>query len=167
MRHMFRALPALTRAHFHSLAHHIVAHRVSAVVGGGGEGAAVAHAAPWSSDPAGAAAAGALACAEQACDTSAAAAQEGQFYTLCPSKLGVGDTEVGSGVSSVRRLTLEAPAATWQWALGGNGTGAAAGQAIAFAAVPVPVCAKPTRTVGLGDAVSAAALGADVVVAAA
>jgi ADP-dependent glucokinase len=162
LRHAFRALPLLTRAHFHSLAHHIVVHRV----GGQGEGAVAGGAWPWSRDPAAAAAAGAVACAEQACDVPAGEAREGQFYSLCPTKLGVGDPEVGSGVSAVRRLALAAPAATWRWPLhnatsaGGGGGGAE----LLFAAVPVPVCAKPTRTVGLGDAVSAAALGADIAV---
>ena len=154
LRHIFRALPRLTRAHFHSLAHHIIAHSV------GSSGAA---ARPWSAHPAAAAAAGALACATQACDTDAAAATPAQFYTLCPSKLGVGDTELGSGVSAVRRLTLEAPMAEWTWPL--RNASAQDGEAsLHFALAPVPVCAKPTRTVGLGDAVSAAALGADIVV---
>ena len=170
LRHAFRALPRLSRAHFHSLAHHIVVHRVGGSGGGGGGVGGAGF--PWSGNPAGAAAAGALACAEQACDTTAAAAGEGQFYSLCPTKVGVGDPEAGSGVSAVRRLTLQAPAAEWRWPLhnetsssGSGSSGGAGAQELHFAAVPVPVCAKPTRTVGLGDAVSAAALGADIAVA--
>jgi hypothetical protein len=164
LRFLFRAMPKLTRAHFHSLAHHVIAHRTVR----DGEGATVSTAHPWAPHPARAAAAGALACAEQACDTTAESALPEHFYTLCPTKLGVGDTEVGSGVSSVRRLTLEQPWAAWSWPLDRNSSTMAqglGGEAVEFAAVPVPVCASPTRTVGLGDAVSAAALAADILVA--
>ena len=171
LRHLFRALPLLTRAHFHCLAHHIVVHRVGGSGGGAaagaGAGAGSPSHGPWSSNPAGAAAAGALACATQACDTSVAGATQGQFYALCPTRMAVGDVEVGSGVTVVRRLSTSSSAAgsggrvaaEWQWPLARGG--GEEGQQLHFAAVPVPVCASPTRTVGLGDAVSAAALGAD------
>jgi len=145
LRFLFRRLPRLSRIHFHSLAHHVLAHR---------------RGGPWAAGgPAPAAAAGAVACATQACDLPAwhapPPAGEGAFYTLCPSRIGVGDPEAAAGTSVVRRLTLAAPLAEWEWEEAG-------GAGILFALAPVPVCAKPTRTVGLGDAVSAAALVADV-----
>ncbi len=153
LRFLFRRLPRLSRIHFHSLAHHVLAHRR----GGEGEGGG-GH--PWAAGgPAPAVAAGAVACATQACDLPRWDAPppggDAAFYTLCPSRLGVGDPERGTGTSVMRRLTLDASVAEWEWEEAG-------GAVIAFALSPVPVCAKPTRTVGLGDAVSAAALVVDV-----
>ena len=165
LRFIFREFPTLTRLHFHALPYHILAHKVK------GDGS---HA-PWSSNPSGAAAAGAMACALQACDildsppsTLTLAANASLFTTLCPSKLGVGDGELGSGVTAVRRLTLDSPTATWVWGLeegkgvreGGNGGGDEYN--IHFAVAPVPICSNPTRTVGLGDTVSASALATDI-----
>jgi ADP-dependent glucokinase len=149
LRFLFRRLPRLSRIHFHSLAHHVLAHKRGGPAG------------PWAAKgPAPAVAAGAVACSTQACDlpdwrAPPPGGDDAAFYTLCPSRLGVGDPEAGAGTTVVRRLTLAAPVAEWEWEESDGG-------AIAFALAPVPICAKPTRTVGLGDAVSAAALVVDV-----
>lgn len=166
LRFILREFPTLTRLHFHALPYHILAHKVRANM-------AASHA-PWSNNPSGAAAAGAMACALQACDildTPPASltldANATLFTTLCPSKLGVVDGELGSGLTAVRRLSLENPTASWVWGFE-EGRGVVEGEGeegqfnIHFAAVPVPICSKPTRTVGLGDTVSASALATDI-----
>lgn len=148
LRFIFREFPSLTRLHFHALPYHILAHKVP--IG------KKTHT-PWSSNPGGSVAAGALACALQACDVSSPSAvtNASTFTTLCPSKLGVADGEIGSGLSSVRKLTLENPVASWVWALDDTFE-------VHFHTAPVPICANPTKTVGLGDTVSASALATDI-----
>lgn len=151
LRHVYREFPRLSRAHFHALAYHVIAHRVTPATVTSGS----ITAGGWG-DANVAVATGAVAGAEKACALRAKDAKSDEFRVVSPSRVRVSDPEV-NGNTEVRRLSLAAPTVNWTWALGGDSA-----EELVFALAPVPVCKAPRSTVGLGDTISASALGADV-----
>ena len=58
------------------------------------------------------------------------------------------------------KITAEAPIASWEVPV--EASDALPAHSIAFELAPVLVCKEPIRTVGLGDAISASALAAQI-----
>jgi hypothetical protein len=155
LRFVFEAFPSLSRLHFHSLPLHVVAHRPG---GGGGAGAR-----KWR-DPAGAAAAGSVTATTEACGAGpvALASTPDALYLLAAAAAKTTDPRgpggTGASGDAIQSLSPRRPVATWAWAA------AEPGGPVSFALAPVAACRKPRSTVGLGDAISAAGLAADVAV---
>lgn len=144
MRHVLQTYPtSLSRIHFHSLALHAIAHRPL-----------IGKVNLWR-EAVGAVAAGAVAATTEACqgDVAAlAAADTSLLYSVSPTRVNVADPLITKpGEAIVQHLDPDHPVATWKWSTD-----------IEFALAPVPACRKPRSTVGLGDAISAAGLAADV-----
>lgn len=148
-RRVMRSFPSLVRVHFHCLAFHVIA---------------MAHAAdarpppPWGAARA-AVAAGSVAATLQACGGGGGGdALHGRDLSfLAPRSIIAGDPEAGGGAPGRVALTAESPVGEWSWAVAPGGGGGTA-RVVEFAFAPVVVCAVPARTVGLGDAISAAGL---------
>jgi ADP-dependent glucokinase len=158
LRFVLESHPHLSRAHFHSLAVHVIAHAQPAR---GAAGAAEAPASLWR-EAAGAVAAGAAAATTEACGASAEtlAADPGSLFTVSPALVNVADPRRGTGKQTTQSLSPSHPVAAWEWAAeSGDGAGA---RNVSFALAPVAACRSPASTVGLGDAISAAGLAADV-----
>ena len=133
----------LSRLHFHSLPFHLIAYRVPAGGGPlrlwrGGAGAVAAGSV--------AATAGAL-----RAEPEAIAAEELQLL-LRPAEL----SDPRQQPAATRLYSVDqASVVEWSWALA-QGMGS-----VVFALAPVSVARRPLGTVGLGDAISAAALASD------
>lgn len=145
LRWLLEAYPSsLTRLHFHSLAFHVVAYRKAAV------GVA------WRGN-AGAVAAGAAAATTEACGVPADGVTPAHVSLLADAVFTADDPRAGgtgAPAGATHSLSSATPVASWLW-------GSAVGP-VAFRLAPVAVCARPASTVGLGDAVSATGLAADV-----
>jgi len=163
LRHIFNhpASANLTRLHFHSLAWHILAYR--------DDGMRRWHAHPR------AVAAGAVAGSLDACQVSQSTVRADQVVLLQSLSFPVTDPTAAAsahlpgGANNTFRLqqfNLSSlyPTATWLWApVAATSSPAGAAPSLQFSLAPVPVCAAPVSTVGLGDAISASGLAADVV----
>jgi ADP-dependent glucokinase len=153
LRVLLDAHPHLTRIHFHSLAVHVIAHAAPADAGAKGL---------WR-DAAGAVAAGASTATTEACGRVSVAslvATPEALFTVSPSLVNVADPRRGTK-QVTQSLSPSHPVATWEWAAEPETDGAGA-RTVSFALAPVAACRHPASTVGLGDAISAAGLAADV-----
>eukprot|EP00050_Salpingoeca_kvevrii_P014082 m.32501 g.32501 ORF g.32501 m.32501 type:complete len:483 (+) comp5544_c0_seq1:876-2324(+) len=122
----------LSRIHFHSLTFHIIA----------------AANGRWR-DAAGAVAAGALTCARRACAANELTDELVELLFPARFALHMGDTADDVELRALaNERTLDPTEAIVEWAR----------DSFHFALAPVLVCRRPTKTVGLGDAISAAGL---------
>lgn len=124
---------SLLRVHFHCLAYHIVAERPGARR-------------LFRADPAAALARGSVTATTQACDRSVAQLGPADVRLLAPAQF-----RTARGVAM--RVSAESPTASW-----GGGGGDGDGGDVSFTLAPVLVCQKLVKSVGLGDAISAAGL---------
>jgi hypothetical protein len=162
------AAARITRLHFHSLAWHVLAYRDDGMQ-------------RWFAHPR-AVAAGAVAGSLDACQATRSTVRADQVVLLQPLSFPVTDPTAAAaahlpgganGTFSLQRFNLSSiyPTATWVWTpasapapVGDSGNGTSLpGASLQFSLAPVPVCAVPVSTVGLGDAISASGLAADVV----
>lgn len=143
LRFLLEAHPSLSRLHYHSLAFHVLAYRSEAA------------GTTWRGN-AGAVAAGSVAATTEACGFAHARdATADRIRLIAPLRFSTADprgTPTAGGDES--ELTSASPVASWAWR-------SAVGP-VGFRLAPVAVCVDPRSTVGLGDAVSATGLAADV-----
>eukprot|EP00048_Salpingoeca_helianthica_P002227 m.55642 g.55642 ORF g.55642 m.55642 type:complete len:588 (-) comp11979_c1_seq1:61-1824(-) len=125
---LLSSLPRLSRIHFHSLTFHIMAVRRGA----------------WS-DPVAAASRASIVASERACDTHALNADNVDLPIARSFRLHVPD-DTERELSTKRAFDPSDPILTWHR------------DDYVFVLVPVLVCRSPVKTVGLGDAISAAGL---------
>jgi ADP-dependent glucokinase len=146
LRFLLETFPNLSRLHFHSLAMHVTAHAE------GGR-------AKWRGGV-GPVAAGSTTASTSACRLNVAelvAVSEGgsKLYSTSAVRYNLADPRATG--TATGRVSPGAPVLSWSWSTTRPGGGG-----VAFSLAPVMACAKPASTVGLGDAISAAGLAADV-----